>query len=224
MKSGSVTRAFALATAALCCVGISVSAYGQTLYTTQDDFAEWGPTAGFDLTTPATPDLDGSTTNGLGNTTNAGGTGTGGSFGIDLTTGSFYSYIFSSGEQGNANFVDALGVSGNVLFDYTKPSNGDYFQLGVCLNYDGHFDQTFGSEADNGDGTFTATVPYSFTPGDVNSYFQFGLIYNSNATEPFNVDNIRLSDVVHPVVPEPTSLLLCGLGVCGLWFWRRSRS
>src|SRR5690606_20515317 len=102
-----------------------------------------------------------------------------------------FNYFFSQGEQANAAFMTAIGgatdsigsgVSGEIVFDYTKPpaGNGNYFQLGVVLNYSDNFGQFFGSEVDNGDGTFTATVPYTLNPVASLGYFQLGLIYNSN--------------------------------------------
>lgn len=177
------------------------------LFTTQDDFTGWG---GFDVIAPqAAPDLDGSGTNGLAS---GGGAGTAGSLSVsDPNEAGDFIYGFSQGLQGNAALIAALGTSGDIVFDHTKPADGNYFQLGAVLNYDGHFDQTFGSEVDNLDGTFTTTIPYTFVPGDVSTYFQIGFILNSDADLPFTLDNIRVENVV----PEPASMALAGLfGIC----------
>jgi hypothetical protein len=212
------------------------SAFGVTLFTTQEDFSGWPPNSGTNMSTlqVGAPDLDGSTTNGAGNTSNPGGAGTGGSLQTTWVAGAF-NYFFSQGEQGNAAFMSAIGgstasigsgISGDIKFDYTKPpaGSGNYFQLGVVLNYTGNFGQFFGTEVDNGNGTFTATVPYTLNPVGSLTYFQLGLIYNSNynTNTPFYVDNIRAENVV----PEPHSVVLislAGLALVGGIRLRRAR-
>jgi hypothetical protein len=190
----------------LCVCGPSAARADIPLFTTQQDFTGWSG-GGLVVAPQATPDLDGSSTNALGNTSNAGGVGTPGSLGVaDANNATNFTYFLSQGEQGNAAFISALGTAGSVLVDYTRPSDGSYFQLGLVLNYDGHFDQTFGSETNNGDGTFTAQIPYLFVPGSVSTYLQLGLIFNSDANGAFAVDNIR----IFSIVPEPTSLVMLG--------------
>jgi len=97
-----------------------------------------------------------------------------------------------------------------ITFDFTQPppGTGNYFGLGLVLNYDGNFGQFFGTAIDNGNGTFTATIPYTINAHGPLSYFQLGLIYNSNfdTAAPFTVDNIA-------VVPEPAAA--GGAGVAG---------
>jgi hypothetical protein len=193
------------------------------LFTTQQDFAGWTGNASIANSVSAT-DLDGATTNGA---INNGGAGTGGSLGTSWISGTF-DYFYGPGEQGNAPFLAALGTSntgagytaasGFLAIDYTKPppGTGSYFQLGVVLNYDSNFGQTFGTETDNGNGTYTAVIPYTINATAASTYFQLGLIYNSNynTNTVFNIDNIR-------VVPEPASLAVLSLAGCGMIRRRR---
>lgn len=188
-----------------------------SLFTTQGDFTGWSG-GGLTVAPQATPDLDGNGIDGLGNNSNAGGAGLGGSLGAsDASNSTNFTYMFSPGLQGNAPLIAALGTSGIIEIDYTRPTDGNYFQLGLVLNYDGHFDQYFGSEINNGNGTYTTPIAYSFSPGSVATYLQLGVIFNSDANGAFAVDNIRID-----TIPEPASLLL---GACclGLFAVRRQR-
>ncbi len=172
------------------------------LFTTQQDFT---PTFSGGESTPqfvnvaavASPDFDNSSINGLGNPTgNAGGSGTPGSLSATWNTDT-YDFLFSAGEQGNPAFLSALGTNGTIKFDFTQPpaGTGNYFQLGLVLNYNDAFDQFFGNTVDNGNGTYTNTINYALSnPQASYTYFQLGIIYNSNFNTniPFYVDNIRL--------------------------------
>ncbi len=191
-------------TLSLCCsMALAMSVSAEMLFTTQEDFTGWGGTD-FIAAPQATQDLDGSLTNGEGNPTDAGGTGTGGSLGVSSST--TFGYLFSQDQQGNADFIAALGDGGQIAVDHVNPTGGTYFQLGLVLNYNGHFDQYFGDTVDNGDGTSTTIIDFEFVPGDVATYLQLGVIFNSDATNsPFTVDNIR-------IVPEPASVALCAAG------------
>jgi hypothetical protein len=199
------------------------------LFTTQEDFAEWNTTGtpNMALTGVAAGSTDSSTTNGLGNTLAAGGAGTSGSLSAQWNAGSF-NYMFGPGEQANAAFLAELGTTadatagpttGIISFDHTQPppGTGNYFQLGMVLNYNDNFGQFFGTTADNGNGTFTTTVPYTINAHPALTYFQLGLIYNSNhdTNTPFTIDNIQ-------TVPEPAALALSSL-LPGLALARRRR-
>ncbi len=196
------------------------SATAQSLFTTTGDFTGWSGGSAFTVGPAAAPDLDGNSANGLGNT---GTSGTGGSLQLVWLSGSF-DYIFSQGEQANAAFMAAMMFNNQIQITYNKPppGSGNYFGLGIVLNYDGHFDQVFGSEVDNGNGTFTATIPYNNNSisaqagGAGITYFQLGIIYNSNfnTATPFNVDNIQAA-------PEPGTMALFGLGAGVLILMRR---
>ncbi|TWT92911.1 PEP-CTERM motif protein [Botrimarina colliarenosi] len=204
---GRVALALAIGTA------VSASAADTTLFTTQEDFTGWN-----DSVQQASPDLDGSSTNGLAE---GGGPGTPGS--LLVIPGSGFMYISSDGQQDNVALVSALGTGGVIQFDHQIPAEAaaSYFQLGALFNYDGHFDQYFGTTVDNLDGTFTTSVPFDFSPGDLASYLQIGLIYNAGFSGvSFTVDNVRIAG---PAIPEPTSTAIAAIGLAGLGMMRRRR-
>jgi len=187
-----------------------------TLFTTQQDFSGWNNSS--IVTSASSVDIDGNPINGAAS---GGGAGTAGSLQAVWNNGAF-DYFYGPGEQGNTAFLAALGTSatgdggftaatGTLKVDYTKPppGTGNYFQLGLVFNYSNNFGQFFGTETDNGNGTFTATIPYTINAvsSPQFTYFQVGLIYNSNynTNTPFNIDNLR-------VVPEPATIGLLALG------------
>jgi hypothetical protein len=188
----------------------ATSAPAVTLFTTQEDFTGWSG-GGLSLA-PSATDLDGNLTNGLGNTTNAGGAGTGGSLSVTWNSGA-YETIDSYGEQANAAFLAALGdgTGKQIVVDYTvpPPGTGNYFELRLHFNYDGNWTQVSPVTSVNNGPYWTNT--YNYTVTGAISYFQFGFIYNSNynTNTPFTIDNIQ-------VVPEPAAILVAGVGGLGL--------
>jgi hypothetical protein len=225
MKLRALTGVWRCAIGGALCVAATLGglddgrALGQVLFTTQNDFTGWTSDGAFNIVPVASPDLDARVTNGL---KSGGGVGTPGSLQLDWNSGAFNNNIRSPGLQGNAALVAALGSSGIFEATYTKPTitGGTYFQLGIVLNYEGHFDQLgFTSEVDNGNGTFTGRVPYTFDTSVLTGgldYLQIGVLWNSDwqATSNFYVDNIR-------IVPEPGTLLLTFAGGLGLLMHRR---
>jgi hypothetical protein len=219
--SNNALRVAACCLTTICWLAAGNARAGTVLFTTQEDWAQWvnGPPSSMTTTGVNTTSLDSSTTNGAGNNASPGGAGTNGSMQTVWNSGS-YNFFSGPGEQGNQSFMSAIdpgavaGVStvaysGVLTVDYTKPpaGTGNYFQLGLLLNYSDNFGQFFGTEVDNGNGTFTATIPYTINAVATLGYFQPGLIYNSNynTNTPFTVDNIT-------AVPEPASFSLIALG------------
>jgi hypothetical protein len=222
LRSRSVLALAAFAGVAM--FGSSARAGLIPLFQTQNDFSGWsGGSSASSTATQATPDSDGSSINALGNTTNAGGTGTPGSLLETQSTGT-YNFDYSPGEQGNSAFLAALGTSGTLSLDFTMPANngGNYFSLGVVINATSQFGQFFPSTpiVNDGNGFFTEQVAYTITPESPFSYFQLGTIFNSNydsaAPTSFTLDNIELV-----TVPEPASLSILGMG--GLALLARKR-
>ena len=223
--------ALSIGTAAL----FSQDALAQSLFTTANDFAGWtadGTT--FTVASTSATDLDGATVNGLGNTTAAGGAGTAGSLSMQWISGTYDYATYSPGEQGNAAFLSALENATTLTFDYTTPpaGTGNYFGLGIVVNAQGRFDQLFpASTTSLGGGVSQATINWSSeaatliaqqaSNGGGFSYFQLGVIFNSNFTptgDPFNVDNFQVTPA-----PEPATLALAGLGGAGMLLMRRRR-
>lgn len=127
------------------------------LFNTYDDFTNGWTASGGDLI-QATNDwsLDGSTTNGLGNTNAPGATGaTSGSlllYWSSVETG-FGTIATGPVEQDNPAFLQAIapgydantlaspGAYGNLYVTYSQPDNsqgGNYFQIGIALSYAGN--------------------------------------------------------------------------------------
>lgn len=180
-----------------------------TLFSTQEDWAQWNnsSTTGVQLTAINTASLDGNiTTNGLGNVASPGGSGTSGAVQATWFSGS-YDFVAGPGEQGNQQFLSAIdpgavantslaAYTGTITIQYTRPpaGTGNYFQLGILLNYDGNFGQFTGTETNNNDGTFTAVIPYTINAVSSLTYFQPEFIYNSNynTNTPFTIDNMQV--------------------------------
>jgi hypothetical protein len=204
-----------IALGAMAVVGLLIpgSAFGQKLFTTQEDFAGWTSGAPMTVAAQSSPDTDGSSTNGLGFSADPGGAGTPGSLGVTWVSGTF-NYVFSGDLASNTAVRNLLTPGGSIAFDYTRPpaGTGNYFQLGVVFNYGAgpggaHFAQLFSTEVDNGNGTFTTTIPFTaanYVDTDVTNYFQLGVVYNSNynTNTPFAIDNVRFIGAAAPVAGD----------------------
>ena len=167
-----------------------------SLFTTADDFAldtgdgnGWTAQSGATIGASTAYDSDSSTTNGVGNTTNAGGTGTAGSLQINLNSSISYNTLAQApkNDQSNQAFFSALdpgsiaaysagsgygagtetAYSGTLQYNYTVPtisSGGGYLVAGLVLN-DGSslgFRRTFATSTIN-DGTVDGLSTYTAT-------------------------------------------------------------
>lgn len=215
-----------------------------SLFTTYDDFSAFTANGGSTVSADNTFSTDSSTVNGIGNLSNAGGSGTSGSLSIAwaASVGNFNTIAIGPSQGGNPAFLSAIdpgtdganavAATGNIYLDYSEPDNegGSYFQLGVLFQYDavGYYYTAFSSSTTdlgytdpNGLEVYRATIPYTITAGAWNG-FGFGIMYNSDYSPalPFHVDNISVSAMQ---VPEPGNMALIGLGLTGLTLIRRRR-
>jgi autotransporter-associated beta strand protein len=207
-RYSSARLATAIAGAGLGLLGAG-HAFGQTitLFTTQQDFTGWsvaGPTT--TIGPSGVWDFDGSTTNGVGNNTAAGGVGTAGSLAINTGSNALgYSSLGNSPNLiGNTAAMQAIDpgysaatpnvlvtASNTMTITYTAPQWANpadvYFELGVNTNYSGGgyippFFQTSNPVNDgtvNGMSTFTVTLPYTINSATTNGTFTLSPFVNA---------------------------------------------
>ena len=218
-----------------------------SLFTTTNDFSGWSSQNGDTVGSSTLWDSDGGVVNGLGNS-NPGSSGTAGSLSINLngwTGGNYNSVSFGPDRSYSSTFLSAIdpgstpvtypppnynqvpgttvAYSGQFSMVYTLPDNngGNYFQIGLVLNYNSDYSVGFGTVTSlgtvDGQTTYEATIPYTIKAGSL-TYFQFGLLYNGNyaPTTPFYVDDISVAPV-----PEPATVALAAVGGAALLFFRR---
>jgi len=136
--------------------------------------------------------------------------------------------------SGLPSVISALENASSFSFEYTQPASagtGNYFQLPLLLNYQNGYDQLSGTSVSLGDGLYQETIPFTSeaahlvsvqaSNGGSFSYFNLGIIYNSNWNAPgssFLVDDFTVTPA-----PEPGSLALLGMGALGLAGFARRR-
>lgn len=244
-------KKLALFTIGFLAAGLYTTAYGQTtLYTTTGDFSGWTTEDGDTVSSSTAFDYDGSTVNGLGDSS-PGGSSVGGSLAINLsswTGGGYGDMADSPGYDYSAAYMSAIdpgstpvtypppdysqvagqtvAYSGDMSLVYTEPTvpNGDYFGIGVLLNYNNNYGQFFGTSTYlgtiDGQSTYQETIPYTINATSM-TYFGFSLLINDNftPTSTFYVDDIQIQPV-----PEPGTMALFGLGAAGLLAIRRRKA
>ena len=201
---------------------------GTPLFTTYEDFGQFSSAGGDLVSADNTWSQYGDTTNGLGNTTAPGGTGTAGSLLVDWSEQetSWGAIAGGADEEANTAFMQAIDPGcdtgtetsvpayGFIYVNYSQPDTlgggGSYFQLGVSLTYaaDGYWQQDWptstkdlGIQDDNGDEVYQATFPYSITAGNY-SGFALSIFVNSDyqPENGFHISDISVSSVQAPLM------------------------
>jgi hypothetical protein len=230
-----LTRVGVLLVAGVCLA--AVPAYATVLYTTQNDFSAATSANGANITVGppgATGDTDGSSINGLGNPSNAGGAGTPGALFLQQNVLG-YQQANMGDEATNAPFLADLKSHNKLALDYTLPQDvvkgsGGYFEIWGVFNWTGGYQQfnnnPFFSAANLTAGQHTVVYDYSSLqaglPTTQPSYFQLFLVLNTGGTLtpadhiPIYIDNIR-------TIPEPASLALAGVGIPAIVLVARRR-
>jgi len=195
-----------------------------TLFTTNSDWGQWSAaSAGITVSAGASGDTDGNPTTSLGNTLyGPGRRDLAAGLTVTIASGQTYGSVVSADEHNNAALLTALAGASTLQLDFTYPVYipGGYFQPLLLLNFDGHYDQIAPNSILN-DGTYS-TALYSLPAGlptDPNSlsYFQIGVIANTNETGAFTIDNMEIITAV----PEPASICLLAFVAAGLVLRRR---
>lgn len=217
---------------------LAPGASAQTLYTTTDDFGQFSSGAGV---TSSLFYSDSSTLNGVGNTSNAGGTGGSGSLRVSGPTswGALAGTDFPA--QTQASFAalapgstrpwsaesgwgpgSLVAYSGTLTFDVYRGGLGDWSQFGLHINSATQWSVFFGTDSDfvGADGnTWTHyVIPYNIVAGSA-GYFAASIAAQgggNNAGTFAYVDNIQVVPV-----PEPGMTALLGLGLSALVAFRR---
>jgi len=215
-------RIFIIATAL---ASLSFATFGQNvIFTTVDDFTGWTG-SGFSLSTVTSPDLDGLGINGMGNTTQAGGSGTAGSLRL-FETNPFNGSALALGpnQKTNSAFMSTLLSSGSATLRYETVPSSDEASLQILLAW--KFSSTGGaggvapiSTTFNGN-IATSTYDLHGLQGGPD-WFQLGIstFNNYDPSSPIYIDSITFG----PPIPEPTSRALVSIGLIGLGMRSRLR-
>jgi hypothetical protein len=219
---------------------VLIASAQSSLYTTTNDFAQFN---GGVVTNSSIYYSISSTVNGIGNSSDPGGTGGVGSLQLNASGGwtgwlagsdfpgqtaaSFSALSPGATRPWSAESGYGAGTmvanSGIMTFDIYGGNFTDWNWWGITLNYDGHFDTFFASTSSNFTGADGNTwthyeIPYTTYAASM-SYFGIGIAQNASgaiAGQTFYIDNFQVQ-----AVPEPGTIALAAMGGAALLFLRR---
>ena len=204
-------------------LGLGTTAQAQALYSTADDFAQF---AGGAAVTSSAYYSVASRLNGIGNTSNPGGTGSIGS--LQLVSSGGYTGDMSGSDfpvgQATLSALDpgalapysagssygpgtVFANSGILTFDLYAGNLTDWNQFGITLNYNGNYSTFFPASTSNFTGADGRTWTQCVIDYNINavigglSYFGVSIAQNDagdTAGEALSIDNIQIT-----AVPEP---------------------
>ena len=250
MNNPSILKALALGVAVTAAALTAASAQTTTnpIYITTNDFGQFNG-GGTNAVVSSSFFSVNNTTNGVGNSSSAGGTGTAGSFQFisqngygtvsggsftgptaaaftALSPGSLRPY---SPESGFGPGTMVAG-SGTMTFDVDTANliGYSYYTFGFNLNYDNNYSTFFPSSSSNFTGADGNTwthyvIPYTTAAHSLN-YFGWALAENSGGGpggETVYVDNFQIASTV--AVPEPSTIALLVMGGLGAVIMIRRR-
>ena len=227
----------------------TVTASAQQLFVTEDDWTGWyNVSAGsVNYSWVSSPNV-GVGVNGLGNTGQYIGSGTGGAGNagtpgaLGLQNGSTgWNVAQSQNEQNNQAFLNALWGGAELELTYTLTENittgaSGYWQLVPIFNDNQGYTQlnnaSFFTTASGNLNAGTYTVTYAYTPSTStlpttsgqDTYFQLLISANSggsvvNANQQYYIDDIQIVPA-----PEPGTLAVAGLGGLAMFGLRRRKA
>jgi hypothetical protein len=218
---------------------LSANATNTILYSTDDDWTSWDGTQGLTFQDTTAFDYDGVTVNGIGNSSNAGGAGTGGSLQVSPIvpcnwgqTGPAFGFggpttaVLVAMDGPGADYGQPLvAQTGTLLVDYTMPDDtgsGTYFSMGIFFQDNAQWGGWSASQnIDLGPVTtpygteemYEAVIPYSLSPTPSLSYAQIGfwIFTDYTGVKPWYVDNISVVPLPVSVIPAPVTNLFSTL-------------
>ena len=217
----------------------NANATNTILYSTDDDWTNWNSVQGLTFQATTAFDYDGLTVNGIGNPSNAGGAGTGGS--LEVSPIVPCNWGLAGPAFGLANPTEAVLVAmdgpgagfgspvaaqtGTLLVDYTMPDNtlgGSSFSMGIFFQDDAQWGGWSASQnIDLGPVTtpsgteemYEAVIPYSLSAAANLSYAQIGfwIFTDYQGVNPWYVDNISVVPLPVTIIPAPVTNLFSTL-------------
>jgi len=217
----------------------SAHATNTILYSTDNDWTSWNSVQGLTFQDTTAFDYDDVTVNGIGNASNAGGAGTGGSLEVSPIvpcgwglagpafglTGPTTAVLVAMDGPGADYGQPLVAQTGTLLVDYTMPDHavsGTSFSMGIFFQSNAQWGGWSASQnIDLGPVTtpsgteemYEAVIPYSLSATPSLGYAQLGfwIFTDYTGTKPWYVDNISVVPLPVTIIPAPVTNLFSTL-------------